>query len=137
VSRRNLNLCASSLRYAVSCSFLCANYGTIAFAFAYLELDVSGLGTLNMQRITALRKLTVRLSGREPKTPPRPKISAPVMADQEEDFSGLPINERFTHKVVHSSVNFWASPEWKLDLESAESCIRGRREVIRDHPRRA
>jgi hypothetical protein len=52
------------------------------------------------------RRLTKRVLaelGRQPKPPPleppRPTISALIMADQEEDFSSLPLAERFVHKV--------------------------------------
>lgn len=46
-----------------------------------------------------LRKLTKLVAnlGRNPKTPP--KIQVANMADQEEDFSSLPLPDRFQHKV--------------------------------------
>jgi hypothetical protein len=47
-----------------------------------------------------LRKLTQRVTGsdKDPKVPPKsPKAK---MAEQEEDFSSLPLPDRFQHKVV-------------------------------------
>ncbi len=47
-----------------------------------------------------LRKLTKRVigSGKEPKTPP--KTPNAEMAEAEEDFSSLPLPDRFQHKVL-------------------------------------
>jgi len=60
---------------------------------------ICGVAAMEKHIALPLRKLTKRVtgSGKKPKTPPRP--STPKMAEQEEDFSSLPLPDRFQHKV--------------------------------------
>ena len=53
-----------------------------------------------------LRKLTKRVTDSSHK--PRFKSPAPVMAEQEEDFSSLPLPDRFQHKVSNVDSACWA-----------------------------
>jgi hypothetical protein len=61
---------------------------------------IRGLAAMEKRISLPLRKLTKRVtgSGKEPKAPP--KSPNPKMAEQEEDFSSLPLPDRFQHKVL-------------------------------------
>jgi len=61
---------------------------------------IRGVAAMEKHLALPLRKLTRRVtgSGKEPKTPPEPPT--PKMAEQEEDFSSLPLPDRFQHKVL-------------------------------------
>ena len=61
---------------------------------------IRGVAAMEKHITLPLRKLTKRVtgSGKEPKTPPKPPNSK--MAEQEEDFSSLPLPDRFQHKVL-------------------------------------
>jgi hypothetical protein len=59
-----------------------------------------GLVAMEKHISLPLRRLTKRVtgSGKEPKT--TSKAPNPKMAEQEEDFSSLPLPDRFQHKVL-------------------------------------
>jgi hypothetical protein len=100
---------------------------------------IQGLAAMEKHISLPLRKLTKRVtgSGKNPKTPP--KSANPMMAEQEEDFSSLPLPDRFQHKVLIKRQSQSMSRAngltiLSLDMESTKASIRRRCEAIRDYP---
>jgi hypothetical protein len=98
---------------------------------------IQGLAAMEKHISLPLRKLTKRVtgSGKDPKTPP--KSPSPKMAEQEEDFSSLPLPDRFQHKVLIKRQSQNVSGEGltilSLDMESTKARIRRRCKAIRNY----
>lgn len=98
-----------------------------------------GVAAMGKDLYQPLRKLTKRVTGspKEPKAPSQ--ITNRKMAEQEEDFSSLPLPDRFQHKVILApqfpDVSGQRTNEFlPLDMESKKSCIRRCCEAVRDYP---
>lgn len=97
---RNNFLCAAVLlRYATSILLLFTQHGdsaAVCHAPASNELGVRAVGMEGLLS-TSLRKLTKRVT--DFRRPSQNHNTIAAMADQEEDFSSLPLPDRFQHKV--------------------------------------
>ena len=74
---------------------------------------------LTMSGLKKLTKCVTELT-RRPKSPPRPVLVV-AMAEQEEDFSSLPLPDRFQHKVPLSVRERLGKELTGVDMESSKS----------------
>jgi len=91
--------------------------------------------------VGSLRKLTRRVADlRDTSKTPSPRVTIVAMADAEEDFSSLPMPDRFQHKVTPTTPRLrplqTANSSDKLGMEGSKGSIRRRSKGIRHHTRR-